>query len=175
MNTTGASQDSVQTKNVEAFQKAVNSIVLNRKERATVVLKLPKGNIYLNNPVVIMSFSDINSHPYLTGRKVTDTSNTTIIKIEGASEIKHESNFGESTNIYYTAKLGAPIMYQGLRNSSFKNIRWEGENKFTQEDYLWDSGLSTNVPATKTFIRPDDFLSYDKSKIGWVKSDITIV
>lgn len=173
--TYNAKGENEQIENVRSLQKAVNCVVLDKSNRATSKLKLNNGNIYLNSPVVAFACS-LDEHPFLTGRRNNGKVSSTIIKIEGAEKIKHEVNFGNTTNIYYTAKWGAPFMLQGLRNSSISKIRFEGDNVFKNRDYEWlpdgFTGNSNAVTLAKIVLRPDDFESGDIEKIAWIERDI---
>lgn len=169
MYSTGSTTD-VQNANVKALQMAINSSILDKDGKATSDVILPNGNIYLNKPNTVFA-CPIESHPYLTGRRVDGTVSSTVIRIKGSERIEHEVNFGSTTNIYYTAKWGAPLMMQGLRNSSVDNIRWEGVNIYTEKDSSWKPIGISDAFAINT-LRPDDFASGDITKIAWIQSDI---
>lgn len=158
--------------NVSAFQNAINSVVLNFDERSTSTVKLPSGQLFMHAPVVAFGVDDLNEHPYLTGRRNDATVRQTILHVEGAEPIKHEINYRSTSNLMYEGAWGAPIIIQGGRNCSFKNIRFEGENDKSARDDEWlDYTLSSaDVSFSKLVLRPDDWSQ--KANTSWVSNNV---
>lgn len=167
----GGSSTDVQNANVKAWQMSINCVVLDKSERATSRPLLPIGDIYVNKPSVAFACS-MESHPYLTGKRNNSGVVATVLKLEGPEEIKHGISYGSTTNIFYTAKWGSPLVLQGLRNSSVKKIKWIGSNEYWTEDSLWLPAGFSGSQFVKTVLRPDNFGTYDVNQIGWIESDI---
>lgn len=168
---TSGSDSTTQANNVRAFQMAINSVVLDKSNRATSKVKLPNGSIYMNSPVVAFACA-VDDHPFLTGKRASGAVSSTILNIEGAERVKHEVNFGNTTNIYYTATWGAPLMLQGLRNSSIQKIRFEGVNNIAARNSEWrPAGLTGYTQLLEIVLRPDNFTS--QSTTAWVSNNLT--
>lgn len=164
----------IQSANVIAIQKAVNCVSLDKGGKATSLVKIGNGNIYINSPIVSISVHPDNS-PFIVGRRLSGVSQSNIIRIHGVTPIKHEANTGESTSIFYTANWGAPLMVQSLRNSEFKNIRFEGKNDFMSYDNVWLGELYPGYNGDNFIInslRPAYWKPFRKSDNKWVKEEI---
>lgn len=160
--------------NVKALQQAAISVCENVTNAASKKLKIGAGNIYMNNPVVFLKCG-IENHPYLTGKRITGKVTSTIVQLEGAERIKHEINYGSSTNIFYRATYAAPFIFQGLRNSYIKYFRFEGMNDIYSKDTAMIPAITStfgNEWFVKMVLRPDDFASGDLTKIGWISNNI---
>lgn len=160
-----------QTDNVYNLQRAINTIVLDKSNRATTKLILPNGNIYLNSPVVAFACS-VDEHPFLTGRRNNGTVAATVLNLEGTAPIKHGVAYGEATVINYTAKWGSAFILQGLRNSSVTNFKFIGNNNAVA-DNSWIPPNTALGTAQMAALRNDDGMwDGDVTTTDWIDDDI---
>jgi hypothetical protein len=161
-----------QNKNVDALIKAGITVSQDRSDRATTIIHIGNGDLYLNSPVPFFATVDINDHPHLTGVRRTGTVVATVINVEGATPIKHGYRKGEQTNLIYTAKYGAVFMPQGMRNSSFRNLQFLGQNDFDSDETWKPAGYPFQPNYSELVLRNDNFEGGDVNEIHWIEDDI---
>jgi hypothetical protein len=161
-----------QNQNVDALIRAGITVSQDRSDRATTTIHIGSGDLYLNSPVPFFATSDLNDHPHLTGVRRSATVTATVINVEGATPIKHGYRVGEQTKIIYTAKYGAPFMPQGMRNSSFRNLQFLGQNDFDSDTSWQPAGYPFQPNYSELVLRNDNFEGGDVNEIHWIEDDI---